>query len=91
MALIQHLYGLSPLRKTADGVSTNICCRRFLGYMPQEKPPISRERLKNFFPILNEPLYFGPPADALVLYISAASCEQGDYCKKAASLAQHRC
>ena len=29
MVLIQHLYGLPSLRRTADEISANICCRWF--------------------------------------------------------------
>ncbi len=32
MVLIQHLYGLNSLRRTADEVSANICYRWFPGY-----------------------------------------------------------
>ena len=32
IALIQHLYGLPSLRRTAEEVSANICYRWFLGY-----------------------------------------------------------
>ena len=39
MVLIQHLYGLSSLRRTADEVSANICYRWFLGYTLQEETP----------------------------------------------------
>ena len=39
MVLIQHLYGLPSLRRTADEVSANICCRWFLGYTLQEETP----------------------------------------------------
>ena len=39
MVLIQHLYGLPSLRRTADEVSANICYRWFLGYTLQEEMP----------------------------------------------------
>ena len=39
MVLIQHLYGLSSLRRTADEVSANNCYRWFLGYPLQEETP----------------------------------------------------
>ena len=34
MVLIQHLYGLPSLRRTAEEVSANMCYRWFLGYRP---------------------------------------------------------
>ena len=37
MVLIQHLYGLPSLRRTADEVSANICYRWFLGYTLHKK------------------------------------------------------
>lgn len=39
MALIQHLYGLPPLRRTAEEVSLNAAYRWFLGYTLQEETP----------------------------------------------------
>lgn len=39
MVLIQHLYGLASLRRTAEEVSANICYRWFLGYRLQEETP----------------------------------------------------
>ena len=39
MVLIQHLYGLGSLRRTAEEVSANICYRWFLGYRLQEETP----------------------------------------------------
>jgi transposase len=39
MVLIQHLYGLSSLRRTAEEVSFNIAYRWFLGYRLQENTP----------------------------------------------------
>ena len=39
MVLIQHLYGLPSLWRTADEVSANICYRWFLGYTLQEEAP----------------------------------------------------
>ncbi|MDD5914053.1 MAG: transposase [Oscillospiraceae bacterium] len=39
MVLIQHLYGLPSLRRTADEVGANICYRWFLGYTLQEETP----------------------------------------------------
>ena len=37
MVLIQHLYGLPSLRRTADEISANICYRWFLVYTLQEE------------------------------------------------------
>ena len=39
MVLIQHLYGLPSLRRTADEVGANICYRWFPGYTLQEETP----------------------------------------------------
>ena len=39
MVLIQHLYGLPSLRRTADDVSLNVAYRWFLGYTLQEETP----------------------------------------------------
>ena len=39
MVLIQHLYGLPSLRRTADEISASICYRWFLGYTLQEETP----------------------------------------------------
>ena len=39
MVLIQHLYGLPSLRRTADEASANICYRWFPGYTLQEETP----------------------------------------------------
>lgn len=39
MVLIQHLYGLPSLRRTAAEVSANCCYRWFLGYGLQEETP----------------------------------------------------
>ncbi len=39
MVLIQHLYGLSSLRRTAGEVSLNVAYRWFLGYRIQEETP----------------------------------------------------
>ncbi len=40
MVLIQHLYGLPSLRRTAEGVRANIYYRWFLGYRLQEETPL---------------------------------------------------
>lgn len=39
MVLIQHLYGLPSLRRTADEVGLNVAYRWFLGYTLQEETP----------------------------------------------------
>ena len=39
MVLIQHLYGLTSLRRTAQEVQANVYYRWFLGYRIQEEPP----------------------------------------------------
>ena len=39
MVLIQHIYGLSSLRRTAEEVSLNVAYRWFLGYSLQEETP----------------------------------------------------
>lgn len=39
MVLIQHLYGLPSLRRTADEVGLNVAYRWFLGYTLQEEAP----------------------------------------------------
>ena len=39
IVLIQHLYGLPSLRRTAEEVSLNIAYRWFLGYTLQEETP----------------------------------------------------
>lgn len=38
-AIIQHIYGIPSLRKTADEISLNIAYRWFLGYFLTEKTP----------------------------------------------------
>lgn len=39
MVLIQHLYGLSSLRRTADEIAMNVAYRWFLGYLMNEQTP----------------------------------------------------
>ena len=39
MVLIQHLYGLTSLRRTAEEVSLNVAYRWFLGYRLQDETP----------------------------------------------------
>lgn len=39
MVLIQHLYGLASLRRTAEEISLNVAYRWFLGYRLQEETP----------------------------------------------------
>ncbi len=38
-AMIQHLYGITSLRRTAEKISLNIAYRWFLGYSLSEKTP----------------------------------------------------
>lgn len=39
MVLLQHLYGISSLRKTAEEVKMNVAYRWFLGYLMNEPTP----------------------------------------------------
>jgi len=39
MTLIQHIYGITSLRKTADEVRMNVAYRWFLGYLMNEQTP----------------------------------------------------
>lgn len=39
MVLLQHIYGILSLRKTAEEVRANVFFRWFLGYMMNEKTP----------------------------------------------------
>ena len=39
MVLLQHLYGIPSLRKTAEEVRANVYFRWFLGYLMNEKTP----------------------------------------------------
>lgn len=39
MVLIQHIYGIPSLRKTADEVKVNVAYRWFLGYLLNEQTP----------------------------------------------------
>lgn len=39
MVLIQHLYGINSLRKTAEEVKMNVAYRWFLGYLMNEQTP----------------------------------------------------
>ena len=48
MVLIQHLYGLPSLRRTAEEVSLNVSYRWFLGYTLQEKTPHFSTESYNF-------------------------------------------
>ena len=50
MVLIQHLYGLPSLRRTAEEVSLNVAYRWFLGYRLQEETPhFSTIRSRSFW------------------------------------------
>ena len=48
MVLIQHLYGLPSLRRTADEVRLNVAYRWFLGYTLQEETPLFSTVSYNF-------------------------------------------
>ena len=39
MVLIQHIYGIPSLRKTADEIKVNVAYRWFLGYLLNEQTP----------------------------------------------------
>ena len=39
MVLIQHIYGITSLRKTAEEVKMNVAYRWFLGYLMNEQTP----------------------------------------------------
>lgn len=47
-AIIQHLYGISSLRKTADEISLNVAYRWFLGYSLTERTPHFTTLSNNF-------------------------------------------
>ena len=48
IAMIQHLYGLSSLRRTAEEVSLNIAYRWFIGYSLSERTPHFTTLSNNF-------------------------------------------
>lgn len=48
IAIIQHLYGISSLRRTADEISLNVAYRWFLGYSLSERTPHFTTLSKNF-------------------------------------------
>lgn len=48
MVLIQHLYGIPSLRKTAEDVRMNVAYRWFLGYMMNEQTPHFSTISRNF-------------------------------------------
>lgn len=48
MVLIQHLYGIPSLRKTAEEVRANVYYRWFLGYMMNEQTPHFSTISRNF-------------------------------------------
>lgn len=48
IAIIQHLYGISSLRRTADEISLNVAYRWFLGYSLAEKTPHFTTLSSNF-------------------------------------------
>lgn len=47
-AIIQHLYGISSLRKTADEINLNVAYRWFLGYSLTERTPHFTTLSNNF-------------------------------------------
>lgn len=47
-AIIQHLYGISSLRKTADEINLNVAYRWFLGYSLMERTPHFTTLSNNF-------------------------------------------
>ena len=48
IAIIQHLYGISSLRRTADEISLNVAHRWFLGYSLSERTPHFTTLSNNF-------------------------------------------
>ena len=54
MVLIQHLYGLGSLRRTAQEVSLNIAYRWFLGYRLQSMESFSRKSERSFLEIMEK-------------------------------------
>lgn len=48
VAIIQHLYGISSLRRTADEISLNVAYRWFLGYSLMERTPHFTTLSNNF-------------------------------------------
>ena len=54
IAIIQHLYGISSLRRTADEISLNVAYRWFLGYSLLEKTPHFTTLSNNFCHRFNE-------------------------------------
>lgn len=48
IAIIQHLYGISSLRRTADEISLNVAYRWFLGYSLSERTPHFTTLSNNF-------------------------------------------
>ena len=45
IVLLQHIYGISSLRRTLEEVSTNLVYRWFIGYPPNEAVPHSIETI----------------------------------------------
>lgn len=54
MVLIQHLYGITSLRKTAEEVGMNVAFRWFLGYLMNEQTPHFSTLSYNFKHRFNE-------------------------------------
>ena len=78
MALIQHLYGLTSLRRTADEVSANICYRWFLGYTLQEETPHFSTVSYNF-----RHRFTAETVDAIFAWILSEAAESGYLSPKA--------
>lgn len=72
MVLIQHLYGLPSLRRTADEVSLNIAYRWFLGYGLQEETPHFSTLSYNFRHRFNT-----DTIDKIFAWILSAAAEAG--------------
>lgn len=47
-AIIQHLYGISSLRRTAEEISLNVACKWFLGCSLLERTPHFTSLSNNF-------------------------------------------
>ena len=72
MVLIQHLYGLPSLRRTADEVSLNIAYRWFLGYGLTDETPHFSTISYNFRHRFNE-----DTIDKIFTWILSEAAEAG--------------